>query len=190
MSPTLDGLGANWEHSKHSKCVDLGSEIAHDTVTMKSKLNVLFSLPLWSVILGLSGCGGDEEEGSVDAGPEGGGTVGKVDFVNDVKPILQAECVRCHHDGAIMGGLNLMNRTVAMRGSKRGPVLIPGEPDKSSLYRVTLLPEDQDHAMPATGAKLTEEEKRLLYRWIDEGAEWPEGEAGTMQPIEIDIKKA
>ena len=153
---------------------------------MTLKFDPRFFLPLSCLVLGLCGCADDGE----DSDPTGGPPVAKVDFVNDIKPILQAECVRCHHDGAIMGGLNLMNRTVAMKGSKRGPVLIPGEPEKSSLYRVTQLPEDQDHAMPATGAKLTDEQKQLIFLWIEQGAEWPEGEAGTMQPIEIDIKKA
>jgi hypothetical protein len=131
----------------------------------------------------LSGCGGGDESNSTPAG-------NSVDFVNDVKPILQVQCVRCHHDGAIMGGLNLMNRELAMKGSSRGPVIIPGEPEKSPLYRVTLLPEDKDHAMPATGAILTDAEKKILHQWIKEGANWPDGKPGTMQPIEIDVKKA
>jgi uncharacterized membrane protein len=114
----------------------------------------------------------------------------KIDFVNDVKPILQTQCVRCHNDQSIMGGLNLMTKEMVNRGSSRGPVLIPGDPEKSSLYRVTLLPKEQDHAMPATGAILSESEKKIIYQWIKEGAAWPEGEAGTLQPVEIDNRKA
>lgn len=107
-----------------------------------------------------------------------------VDFVTEIKPMLQAQCVRCHHDGAIMGGLNLMNREHAMKGSSKGPVIVPGEPEKSSLYQVTLLSEEENHAMPATGPKLTAAEKELLRRWIAEGAPWPEGEEGVIRPIE------
>ncbi|MCB1064470.1 MAG: hypothetical protein KDN20_16320 [Verrucomicrobiae bacterium] len=120
----------------------------------------------------------------------GEGEIASVDFVNDVKPILQTQCIRCHNDETIMGGLNLMNREVAMRGSSRGPVIVPGEPDKSLLYRVTLMPADEDHAMPATGAKLTEAEKKILFQWVKDGAEWPEGEAGTMMPIKANQGKA
>ena len=133
-----------------------------------------------------SGCGGGGEETSSDPGEK---AEGKIDFVTQVKPILQSECVRCHHDGAIMGGLNLMTRASAMKGSSKGPVLVPGDPEKSSLYRVTQLPEDQDHAMPATGAKLSDEEKGILRQWIQEGADWPEGEAGAMQPIKIESEQ-
>ena len=130
----------------------------------------------------LSGCGGGSGDAKVDS-------PSSVNFVNEVKPILQAQCVRCHHDGAIMGGLNLMNREVAMKGSSRGPVIVPGEPEKSPLYRVTQLPEEENHAMPATGPKLTDAEKEILYRWIEEGAHWPEGEDGRMAPIEMDTDK-
>ncbi len=143
-----------------------------------------------ALCLGLTFTGCDRSGGNGDAGGgDGGEAAGAVDFVTDVKPILQTQCVRCHNDETIMGGLNLMNREVAMRGSSRGPVIVPGEPEKSLLYRVTLMPEDQDHAMPATGAKLTEAEKKILYRWVKDGAEWPEGEAGTMLPIKLDVDK-
>lgn len=128
--------------------------------------------------------------GGCDPGAPGKTDAGRVDFVNDVKPILQTQCVRCHHDQAIMGGLNLMSRELALRGSNRGPVLIPGDPEKSPLYRVTLLPEEQDHAMPATGAKLTAEEKEIIRRWIQEGADWPEGPEGRLAPVDIEVRKA
>lgn len=139
-----------------------------------------------AVLSTLSGCG----DGGAGANSDSTGNAeGSVDFVTEVKPILQAQCVRCHHDGAIMGGLNLMNREAAMRGSSRGPVIVPGEPEKSPLYRVTLLPEEENHAMPATGPKLTADEQQILHNWIEEGANWPEGEEGKMAPIDLESDK-
>ena len=135
------------------------------------------------VVLSLAAC-------QPSGGGGGGEETSKVEFVNDVKPILQTQCVRCHNDQSLLGGLNLMNRELAMRGSKRGPVLIPGDAEKSPLYRVTLLPAEQDHAMPATGAKLTDAEKEIIRQWIDQGADWPEGAPGTMEPVSIEPKKA
>ncbi|MCB1228668.1 MAG: hypothetical protein KDN19_00280 [Verrucomicrobiae bacterium] len=132
----------------------------------------------------LIGCGEQTAEKKDPAGEQA-----SVDFVNDVKPILQTQCVRCHHDGAIMGGLNLTTHKAAMKGSSRGPVIVPGEPDKSPLYRVTLLPEEENHAMPATGPKLTEPQKDILRRWIEQGASWPEGDDGTVPPIEAEVEK-
>lgn len=129
-------------------------------------------------LIGLSSCSPSSESS------------GKVDFVADIKPLIQTQCVRCHNDETIMGGLNLMTEASTLRGSSRGPVLIPGDPEKSLFFRVTQLPAEQDHAMPATGPKLTEEEKQLIHQWIAQGAEWPDGPEGTMQPVKIDIKKA
>lgn len=111
-----------------------------------------------------------------------GGKV-KVRFVSDVKPILEAQCVRCHNDETLMGGLNLMNRERAMQGSAHGPILTPGRPENSPLYRATLDEGDPAHAMPATGPKLTERDREILRQWIKQGAEWPEGPDGAMTPI-------
>jgi hypothetical protein len=55
---------------------------------------------------------------------------------------------------------------------------------------VILLPDDQDHAMPATGARLTEDEKKIIQRWIAEGANWPEGPEGALAPVTIDPGKS
>ncbi|MEX2578661.1 MAG: c-type cytochrome domain-containing protein [Verrucomicrobiales bacterium] len=132
---------------------------------------------------GLSGC--DSPDPSAEADEERA----SVDFVSDVKPILQTHCISCHNDESLFGDLNLMSRASAMRGSKRGPAIVPGHPDKSLLYQAT----DPDHAkssdkaMPATGPGLDEAQKEILGRWIEQGAEWPEGEEGRIVPIKPDV---
>jgi uncharacterized membrane protein len=115
---------------------------------------------------------------------------GSVSFVDDVKPILQTHCIRCHNDETIMAGLNMMNREQIMKGSDRGPILIPGQPDKSLLYEATLLPANESHSMPATGPKLTDPEREIVRKWIEEGAEWPEGPDGTMAPVRAVLERA
>lgn len=82
-----------------------------------------------------------------------------------------------------------MTKESAGRGSKRGPILVPGEPDKSPLYRVTILPDDAAHAMPATGPKLTDEEKAILRQWIEDGAQWPDGKDGGMAPVKPTVNR-
>lgn len=131
---------------------------------------------------GLSGC--DSPDPSAETDEEGGAPV---DFVSDVKPILQTHCISCHNDEHLFGDLNLMSRASAMRGSKSGPVIVPGDPDKSLLYQVTNLEHAKsDKAMPATGPNLDEEEKKILSRWIEQGADWPEGEEGRIVPVKPD----
>ena len=37
---------------------------------------------------------------------------------------------------------------------------------------------------------LSAEERDLLHRWIEQGAEWPSGEEGWVEPIKIDPKQS
>ena len=152
------------------------------------------SVILWASLIGLSalilfasGC----DRAAVDKGTKT--TQEKktgVDFVDDVKPILQTHCIRCHNDDSLFGGLNLMTKESAMKGSARGPILVPGHPDKSLLYEATNLEHGKDpKAMPATGPKLIEAEKEILKNWIENGAEWPEGKDGSMAPLKMEIDK-
>ncbi|MAS92747.1 MAG: hypothetical protein CMO55_06070 [Verrucomicrobiales bacterium] len=110
-----------------------------------------------------------------------------VDFVTDVKPILQEHCVRCHNEKSLFGGLNLTTKAMAMRGSDTGAIIVSGYPDKSLILTALSL-EHGEKAMPATGPKLSDEEKETLRLWIEQGAEWPDGEEGSVPPVEVDVK--
>ena len=100
-----------------------------------------------------------------------------VDFVKDIQPILENNCVRCHHEGKEKpkGGLMLSTREEAFKGGKSGLVIVPGEPDKSSLYTSTILPVTDDNHMPSEGDPLTKAQTELLRKWILQGAKWPDG---------------
>ena len=54
-------------------------------------------------------------------------------------------------------------------------VLVPGDPEKSTLFLVTVMPDYFVEAMPPTGHRLSDAEASSLYRWIAQGAEWPKG---------------
>jgi len=142
------------------------------------KLPVTFSAITIAMLL-IQGCDSPSKETVVVTESASG-----VDFVADVKPVLEKHCIRCHNDEQLLGGLNLMNRTAMMRGSKSGPVLVSGDPEKSLLFNATGLEHGKDaKAMPATGPVLTPEEKEALRIWIETGAEWPEGNDGMIVPI-------
>lgn len=99
----------------------------------------------------------------------------KVDFVKDIQPILQKSCVECHGPEKPKGGLRLDTKELALKGGKSGTALVPGQADKSELYRRTILPADNDDVMPNKGDKLTQAQTDLIRDWINQGAEWPEG---------------
>jgi mono/diheme cytochrome c family protein len=101
-----------------------------------------------------------------------------VDFALQVKPILADRCVACHNADTTLGELNLQSREFAMRKRKGGPVIVPNEPDKSPFYLTLTLPPSNPKAMPATAHRIPTDEIKLVRRWIQEGAKWPEGKEG------------
>src|SRR5262245_1122594 len=59
---------------------------------------------------------------------------GRVLFETDVRPVLEARCVKCH-GGKGKGGLDLRRRASLLRGGDSGPAVLPGKPDDSLLLR-------------------------------------------------------
>jgi formylglycine-generating enzyme required for sulfatase activity/mono/diheme cytochrome c family protein len=101
--------------------------------------------------------------------------VKKIDFVKDVQPILEFQCVSCHRDGYDKGKLRLETRELAIKGGDDGTSLVPYESAKSPLYTSTALPEDHDDLMPPSnkGGPLPKEQIEMLKMWVDQGAYWP-----------------
>ncbi len=97
-----------------------------------------------------------------------------VNFYKEVMPILESKCFSCHQGNKTKGDLKLNTLEHAMKGGKSdGAAIVPGHADKSSLYaRITNT--DEDYIMPPKGDPLTADQQKLIKRWIDEGANWPE----------------
>ncbi len=103
--------------------------------------------------------------------------VKKIDFVQDIQPILESSCVACHKEGHAKGKLRLDNRADALKGGSDGLAIVPGDPEKSLVYTRTTLPPDDDDLMPPSnkGGPLPKEDLQKLLFWIQQGAPWPEG---------------
>ena len=99
----------------------------------------------------------------------------KVDFVKEIQPILQKSCVECHAAEKPKGKLRLDTKELALKGGKDGPVIVPGQADKSEVYKRIILPAGNDDVMPNKGDVLTKAQTDLIRDWINQGAEWPEG---------------
>ncbi len=92
-----------------------------------------------------------------------GGHSGQISYINDIVPILEQNCVACHHEGgigpwamnshAMVQGWSVMMREVVM--NRRMP---PGQIDLHASRPI------------ADVAGLTVEEQQKLIRWIDAGA--------------------
>ncbi|MFG0335276.1 MAG: PSD1 and planctomycete cytochrome C domain-containing protein [Maioricimonas sp. JB049] len=113
------------------------------------------------------------------AEPENADTV---DFVRDVRPLLESRCYDCHGADAREGGLRLDRRQAALDGGDSGRAIVPGDAGQSRLIRY-VSGEDPDNVMPPDGEPLGREQVALLRRWIEQGAQWPADADGPADEI-------
>ena len=98
-----------------------------------------------------------------------------VDFVHDVRPILQQHCYSCHGQEKQTSGLRLDIKSEAFKGGDSwGPFVVEGEPDESPLIEL-VCDDDEDSRMPPDGDPLSAEQIATLTAWVQQGADWPDG---------------
>jgi len=97
-----------------------------------------------------------------------------VDFVKDIKPLIEASCIKCHGKGKDSGGFSLETREAFLKGGDSGAVAHIGDSAKS-LVAELVAGVDPDNVMPQRGKRWTPEQVGLLRAWIDQGAKWPDG---------------
>src|SRR2546430_1776084 len=98
-------------------------------------------------------------------------------FEKDIRPILKAHCFDCHGEGdKLRGGVDLRLRRLMLKGGDEGPVIVPGKPDKSLLFKMV-----NEGEMPKRGKKLTSEEIALIKRWIASGAKTAHAEPAEIE---------
>ena len=124
---------------------------------------VLFSLVMFSG--GSADSPRDLDSGS--AGSEADET--EIDFGRDILPLLSDRCYFCH-------GPDEENRDGGFRLDVEEEALDfidPGDAESSLMYE-RIISDDPDEVMPPPRAKvpLTDQEKDLIRRWIDSGAQW------------------
>src|SRR5438045_705103 len=103
------------------------------------------------------------------------GAEGNVQFNRDILPILSDNCFQCHGPDEKKREADLRLDVVASaKQLKEGKgAVVPGKSGESELVR-RIFSADADEVMPspASQRKLTAEQKELLKKWIDGGAEW------------------
>jgi len=97
----------------------------------------------------------------------------KVRFVEEIQPVLAANCTACHNAKNHEGGLMLDSLKGIVAGGDSGPGVVAGKPAESVLF--IRAAHRQDDVMPPAdnkvGAKhLSPDQLGLLERWIAEGA--------------------
>ncbi len=131
-----------------------------------------------------------------------------VDYVREIKPLLQATCVKCHGASTQKSDLKLDTAAAALKGGVSGPSIIPGKSAESSLIQSIEGKHEYVPKMPYKRPPLDAAQITLLKKWIDEGAKAPADEkpsddrhwafvapikrplpeTGTQQPIDAFIR--
>jgi len=96
-------------------------------------------------------------------------------YLDEVLPIFQKHCTECHQpgeEGYEKSGLDLRTYEGVMKGTKFGPIVIPGDAFNSNLLVLIEGRASGQIKMPHGGRKdLSRWEKVILRRWINRGAQ-------------------
>jgi ankyrin repeat protein/mono/diheme cytochrome c family protein len=104
-------------------------------------------------------------------------TAPKVDFAQDIQPLLRENCVGCHGPAKQNGGLRMDRRSSALKPLSRR--IVPGSSANSFVYH-RVAGSQYGQQMPPTG-ELKPEQVATIKAWIDQGAEWPDALANDME---------
>src|SRR5205809_6410904 len=94
-----------------------------------------------------------------------------INFTKDVKPILEASCVKCHGRGRAKGGFRLDTRETLLKGGDSGAAVVAGKSEESYLIEL-VSGLDAENVMPKKGSRLKPEQISILRGWIDQGMTW------------------
>lgn len=100
-------------------------------------------------------------------------------FEKSVRPILLANCSKCHGSEKQESGLRIDHISFLQKGGDSGPAVIPGKPDESLLVKAI---EHSDFEMPPS-EELPAHQINAIRKWILDGAHWP------TETIATDTKK-
>ena len=97
----------------------------------------------------------------------------RVSYQLDVYPILQSRCVACHTpdgDGYKASGLDLTSYEGLIKGTKHGPIVIPGDPVSSNLNVLIEGRADPKLRMPHGERPLLKAQQQIIHAWVKQGA--------------------
>jgi hypothetical protein len=98
----------------------------------------------------------------------------QVSFSQDILPLLQWRCTSCHRppdgEGFKKSGVDLTSYAGLMKGSKFGPMVLPGDPEASNLMMLLDWRVSPEIRMPHGKKKLSTCDRDAIRHWIAQGA--------------------
>ena len=98
----------------------------------------------------------------------------EVSFSLDVQPILESRCTQCHAPGGTgyqQSGLDLTSYEGLMKGTKYGPIVVPGEPFTSNLNVLLEGRASSELRMPHNQRPLLRLQQQIIADWVKQGAQ-------------------
>jgi ankyrin repeat protein len=112
----------------------------------------------------------------------------KIDFAQQIKPLLERSCVGCHGGEKPRGLFRVDGRDALLKGGATGEAaIVPGHSEESPLVDYVsgkvpdeeMPPRAQRNRFPALRA----DDVALFRAWIDQGAEWPKSVSLTSPTV-------
>ena len=99
----------------------------------------------------------------------------KIEFNRDVRPIISETCFKCHgfDKNHREGNRRIDTREGALADNEGVKAIVPGKLDESEVHlRIRSTDKDEMMPPPKSGKKLTDRQRAILDRWIEQGAEY------------------
>ncbi len=104
-------------------------------------------------------------------------------FEQQVRPLLQSTCIKCHGGEKVKGELRLTSRQSILKGGENGPAISIDQPATSLILKAISWSDDNLQMPPKE--KLGPEKVAILSKWIEMGAPWTPG-AGDLANAHIE----
>ena len=100
------------------------------------------------------------------------GSAQPTSYSRQVAPILALSCHGCHgaNPESVAGGLSTRDWADLKKGGNLGPVIHPGDPERSPLYQFVSGARGEAHRMPLGAPQLAVQQIETIRKWIVEGA--------------------
>ncbi|MCH2126460.1 MAG: DUF1553 domain-containing protein [Pirellulaceae bacterium] len=107
---------------------------------------------------------------------------GEIDYLRDVKPLLEHKCYACHGALKQQAELRLDTAVSILQGGQSGPAVVPQKPAESLLMQV--ITGEAGFRMPPAneGSPLNDQEREIIRQWIAAGAVAPADEHPQTDP--------
>lgn len=91
----------------------------------------------------------------------------KVTYQDNILPLIQANCAKCHNEDKRKADLDLTSYQGLLKGSGSGAVVIAGNPDASKLWKA--ITQTEDPTMPPNQPPMPDKVLEVFKKWIQGG---------------------